>query len=574
MPGPAARARVRERAPARAAPGREPAPALVVARGPPRVARRTGPRPAARTARVPDARACPRCPFGFPPPRRRRAAQHLCRTSPAGRYGPSSSTFGDLGRRSFGPLGRRRRRSHHAGVRNLQPQVGSSGGGSGARSSDGSAASAATAAAAGACAGGDAPAHAHPSHAPQSRGAPTVPRYSPPPPMAVLDYELILMLDPQVADDAREKLAADAKAKLEAKGEIKHEANWGMRKMAYEIEKRDSADYRVWRFTGGKDLLDDLDHSLKITDGVLRFRVFKVDADSPNIVPPDTEQIMRRDEDDRERVAAAAAATIAAPRPPRRAELPRRRPLRADAALRGAGAAAPPPRPLPSPPRAGTVPPSSEPAQPSRLPPPAPLVPPSVAPTRGREHRCRGAYTRREHNFRRSSTSGEHQPGRRSPGNLTRDPEVRNLPSGTTVCELGVAVNHRRKDQADRPVGRGAELLQRRRLRRPGRQLRPVPLEGPPGGGRRPAPLELVGGQERRRQALEGRDRRPDRAVPRLARRRQPGLAAATTPADRQQGNQGTASRRSDVPADTSDFGGEPGGVGSGGGGSDDDIPF
>jgi len=119
--------------------------------------------------------------------------------------------------------------------------------------------------------------------------------------MAVLDYELILMLDPQAADDAREKVAADAKAKLEAKGEIKNEANWGMRKMAYEIDRRGEADYRVWRFTGGKDLLDDLDHSLKITDGVLRFRIFKVPADSPNIVPPDTEQIMRRDEDERPR---------------------------------------------------------------------------------------------------------------------------------------------------------------------------------------------------------------------------------------------------------------------------------
>lgn len=119
--------------------------------------------------------------------------------------------------------------------------------------------------------------------------------------MAVLDYELILMLDPQVDDDARERVAADAKSKLEAKGEIKHEANWGMRKMAYEIERRESADYRFWRFTGGKDLLDDLDHSLKITDGVLRFRIFKVDADSPTVVPPDTEQIMRRDEDDRDR---------------------------------------------------------------------------------------------------------------------------------------------------------------------------------------------------------------------------------------------------------------------------------
>ncbi len=119
--------------------------------------------------------------------------------------------------------------------------------------------------------------------------------------MAVLDYELILMLDPQAPDDAREKVAADAKAKLEAAGEIKHEANWGMRKMAYEIDRRGEADYRVWRFSGGKELLDDLDHTLKITDGVLRFRIFKVPADSPNIVPPDTEQVMRRDEDDRDR---------------------------------------------------------------------------------------------------------------------------------------------------------------------------------------------------------------------------------------------------------------------------------
>ncbi len=109
------------------------------------------------------------------------------------------------------------------------------------------------------------------------------------------------MLDPQAGDEQREKVASDAKSRLEKLGEIKHEANWGMRKMAYEIDRRGEADYRIWRFTGGKDLLDDLDHSLKITDGVLRFRIFKVEAGSPNIVPPDTEQIMRRDEDDRER---------------------------------------------------------------------------------------------------------------------------------------------------------------------------------------------------------------------------------------------------------------------------------
>ncbi|HET6831418.1 MAG TPA: 30S ribosomal protein S6 [Solirubrobacterales bacterium] len=114
-------------------------------------------------------------------------------------------------------------------------------------------------------------------------------------------YEMILMLDPEAGDDRRDEIAAEVKAKLSAAGEIAHEANWGLRKMAYEIEKRESADYRFFKFSGGKELLDDLDHSLKITDGVLRFRIFKADPDSPEMVPPDTEQIMRRDDDDRER---------------------------------------------------------------------------------------------------------------------------------------------------------------------------------------------------------------------------------------------------------------------------------
>ena len=109
------------------------------------------------------------------------------------------------------------------------------------------------------------------------------------------------MLDPQAGDEQREKIAADAKSRLEAAGTIEHEANWGVRKMAYEIDRRPEADYRFYRFTSGKEVLDDLGHTLKITDGVLRYRFFKTDHDAPTMTPPDTEQIMRRDEDDRER---------------------------------------------------------------------------------------------------------------------------------------------------------------------------------------------------------------------------------------------------------------------------------
>ena len=94
------------------------------------------------------------------------------------------------------------------------------------------------------------------------------------------------MLDPGPDEAGRDVLAQDVRARIEAKGTLKHENKWGLRKMAYEIDKRNEADYRWFRFEASNDLLDELGHNLRIADGVLRFRVFKVDPDSPVLVPP------------------------------------------------------------------------------------------------------------------------------------------------------------------------------------------------------------------------------------------------------------------------------------------------
>lgn len=96
------------------------------------------------------------------------------------------------------------------------------------------------------------------------------------------------MLDPQLDAPARDGLAGDARGQIEATGSLKHENSWGLRKMAYEINHRTEADYRWFRFEAGTELLDSLDHNLKIADGVLRFRIFKVDPDAPVLVPPAT----------------------------------------------------------------------------------------------------------------------------------------------------------------------------------------------------------------------------------------------------------------------------------------------
>jgi small subunit ribosomal protein S6 len=103
---------------------------------------------------------------------------------------------------------------------------------------------------------------------------------------AAREYELVLMLDPGRDAPARDALAAEARKQIEAGGTLKHENDWGLRKMAYEISRANEADYRWFRFEATTELLESLDHNLKIADGVLRFRIFRVDPDAPVMVPP------------------------------------------------------------------------------------------------------------------------------------------------------------------------------------------------------------------------------------------------------------------------------------------------
>lgn len=110
------------------------------------------------------------------------------------------------------------------------------------------------------------------------------------------------MLDPEVEESEREKLVTETKSAIESNGSLKHEDNWGIREMAYEIDRKSEADYRWFRFDGERELLGQLDHSLKIADGVMRFRIFKVDPEAPVLpAPPATAVVMAPTGDDDER---------------------------------------------------------------------------------------------------------------------------------------------------------------------------------------------------------------------------------------------------------------------------------
>ena len=94
-------------------------------------------------------------------------------------------------------------------------------------------------------------------------------------------YDLMLLLDVDLDDAQRTKILDDTRALVQANGTIVSDNEYGRRSMAYEIDHQPDVDYSLLQFQGPASLLEQLSRTLRITDGVVRFRVIKLRHDSP-----------------------------------------------------------------------------------------------------------------------------------------------------------------------------------------------------------------------------------------------------------------------------------------------------
>jgi small subunit ribosomal protein S6 len=121
-------------------------------------------------------------------------------------------------------------------------------------------------------------------------------------------YDLMLLLDPNAPDGRDEQILGDVDQLITAGGTLIGRHDWGMRRMSFEIDHRPEALYYLFQFEGDNSLLDRLGHMLKITDGVLRFRVIQVKPGSAAPPAPKPAEARAREPRGSERVAARAAA--------------------------------------------------------------------------------------------------------------------------------------------------------------------------------------------------------------------------------------------------------------------------
>jgi small subunit ribosomal protein S6 len=94
-------------------------------------------------------------------------------------------------------------------------------------------------------------------------------------------YDLMLLLDTAAADEQRAKILSDVETMISNGGTIVGKHDWGVRPTAFEIRKKTDAQYELFQFHGSAELLATLQRTLRITDGVLRFRIIKLDPGTP-----------------------------------------------------------------------------------------------------------------------------------------------------------------------------------------------------------------------------------------------------------------------------------------------------
>jgi len=107
-------------------------------------------------------------------------------------------------------------------------------------------------------------------------------------------YDLVLLLDPQAEEATRAKILTDTRAAIEAQGEFLRQDDWGDRTLTYPIDRKADAEYHLLQFhAGAPEMLSALDRTLRITDGIMRFRIIKLKPgvpEAPNVLAAPAEE--------------------------------------------------------------------------------------------------------------------------------------------------------------------------------------------------------------------------------------------------------------------------------------------
>ena len=93
-------------------------------------------------------------------------------------------------------------------------------------------------------------------------------------------YETVFILTPVLSDEQAKEVVQKFEGEITSKGgKIKHSESWGLRKLAYPIQKKSTGFYFLVEFEAEGNVVADYELMMKRDERVLRFLTVKMDAD-------------------------------------------------------------------------------------------------------------------------------------------------------------------------------------------------------------------------------------------------------------------------------------------------------
>ena len=110
----------------------------------------------------------------------------------------------------------------------------------------------------------------------------------------MIAYEILLMLDAELAEDRQAKIIDHIKELVEQGGGTwGGQEPWGRRKLAYEIDHKGEGIYYLLTFDCAPETLDELSRILKIDDDVMRHLAVRRIEGSHRGAPPPVDTVVQ-----------------------------------------------------------------------------------------------------------------------------------------------------------------------------------------------------------------------------------------------------------------------------------------
>lgn len=93
------------------------------------------------------------------------------------------------------------------------------------------------------------------------------------------NYETLVLLSPELAEDNRKEILTNLTSIVESEGgKMVETDDWGMRQLAYPVEKQTRGYYVRLVYDAPGALVAELERKIRITDGIFKFMTVKLAA--------------------------------------------------------------------------------------------------------------------------------------------------------------------------------------------------------------------------------------------------------------------------------------------------------